>query len=77
MINLATKEFLKGSQTLNLKRPDDIHLKTEEFGIVIGINPAPLMETKNQKRSFSEHHYCFETLEATFSRTDIYGDSGR
>ncbi len=62
---------------MNLKIPDNIHLKTGEYEIVIVINPALLRETKKHKLTFSEHNYCFENLEATFSRTDIYGDAGR
>jgi len=77
MISLTTKAFLQESQILNLKIPDNIHLKSGEYEIVIVINPAPLKEKKKQKLSFSEHHYCFDNLESTFSRTDIYGDSGR
>ncbi len=77
MISLTTKAFLQESQILNLKIPDNIHLKSGEYEIVIVINPAPLKEKKKQKLSFSEHHYCFDHLESTFSRTDIYGDSGR
>ena len=77
MISVTTKAFLQESQIMNLKIPDNIRLKTGEYEIVIVINPAPLKETTKQKLTFSEHYYCFENPEATFSRTDIYGDSGR
>lgn len=77
MISVTTKAFLQESQIMNLKIPDNIHLKTGEYEIVIVINPTRLKETKKQKLTFSEHNYCYENLEATFSRTDIYGDSGR
>ena len=77
MISVATKAFLQESQIMNLKIPDNIRLKTGEYEIVIVINPAPIKETKKLKLTFSEHNYCFENSEQPFSRTDIYGDSGR
>gem|GEM_PF-3542733 len=77
MISLTTKAFLQESQILSLRIPDNIHLKTGEYEIVIVINPSPLKERKKKKLSFSEHNYCFENLETTLSRSDIYGDAGR
>ena len=77
MISLKTKAFLEDSQTMNFRIPENIKLKTGEYEIVIVINDNPLKVDKKRKLTFSEHVYSFENSGNTFSREELYGDSGR
>ncbi len=77
MISVTTKAFLQENQVLNFRIPENTHLQTGEYEIVIVINTTPVTERKKSALTFSEHDYRLSDTKSTFNRKDIYGDFGR
>lgn len=77
MISVTTTAFVQDGQIMNFKIPQNISLKSGEYEVVIVINEMPEKVSTKRKLTFSEHDYYLENPSSTFSRDEIYGDSGR